>query len=1112
MWKTHDLFSIAKHTAALRKVSAAEELGGEAPVTPSEAFGSARSGKAARTSYTVKSAGAAVIQKSDDIATQRSTRGSGSRSGLQTASESKLHEPASSQLALAQQARCSSPDMDSLGLVNPRDAVLIPNGTQSSTAAYNSSGLSTPQRSGNQSQAVTPLLPLSMSSYPDRSPDASPVQVSRNLQEGGTPGRYRTAGSASRSSGSNAEHSGRSRGGSGMEFEVQLHGSERNNAGLWFDSQDPYSVEVARFSRILNALPTSPIGSVPRSIPSKQVSPSAGMLNDLTEGLIKYFFIPRASGWWAEVQKQQALQQPASPPAALPGAPRVSDTPLAVHVSQYVADSDFETLGILGTGSYGHVHAARKSSSGRTYAVKSMVKKVLKHKSAIHCALRELCCTASVHSPFVAPITYAWETPDSIKFAMPFCSGGDLERHLLAQPSKRFPEHIARFYAAEILVALKHLHQAGIIHRDIKASNILVDASGHVKLCDLGLSVFLHTCSTEAPQSERPCRLPRTPTDEVDVTSPRISTQDTSKCCLGCLHVNGVRHLQQLGRDGVLDFMAESAIVGGPANEMSAVALQSRVMASASSLAEFGGVHGNCSPVEPADPVAQLSELLDSGAITDCRKHLGVVCSCHHVHDDGKGWYKGRAGTPAYWAPEMLVRDSYGGRVAYGASADWWSDGCLLYALMAGRSPFSSGQGPAGDNSLTLHASPKFDEAVFSPCAADLIGRLLTINDNSRLGVGPFAWKDIQSHAFFKDVDWDLVEARIMPAPVLPAVRVTCDWAEVPDKVAGHNAAAAVRRAEQKAEQIIASTTLTPEDESMFSAVRHVDGFAAGDEELHAGYKAAWAALGYNHAEEGLRPRFGSPTSQGTLSLFLRGGAAVTYATGQTPSELLAQLAREAGVQLKTSATEETSSTSDQGQIIVSAPFVFPPAAVLCSVVSASPRGSTHAPHMQSQPSHELVSGIAGAPRQQSMSALRQLRRHPRELYLCAAPHRGAGGGGVDPCTDGAQGFHGLSHSNSYGSTASHASIRQEGAIIVTMPLPAELPLRGQQFPSIRPHRGIAAGDGPAGVGHSLGGTKRPASSATRSGASLRSLRHRPPLTGGAARSDVGGKPRAQRK
>lgn len=51
-----------------------------------------------------------------------------------------------------------------------------------------------------------------------------------------------------------------------------------------------------------------------------------------------------------------------------------------------------------------------------------------------------------------------------------------------------------RFYAAQVVVALKNLHQAGVIHRDVKASNLLIDDTGHLRLTDFGLSVMMHTC------------------------------------------------------------------------------------------------------------------------------------------------------------------------------------------------------------------------------------------------------------------------------------------------------------------------------------------------------------------------------------------------------------------------------------------------------------------------------------------------------------------------------------------------------------------------------------------------------------------------------------------
>ena len=63
--------------------------------------------------------------------------------------------------------------------------------------------------------------------------------------------------------------------------------------------------------------------------------------------------------------------------------------------------------------------------------------------------------------------------PPQAVMVIDFLQRGDLERFLLQFPGRRFPEHIARFYAAEIVLALKHLHSRGIVHRDLKVRSTL---------------------------------------------------------------------------------------------------------------------------------------------------------------------------------------------------------------------------------------------------------------------------------------------------------------------------------------------------------------------------------------------------------------------------------------------------------------------------------------------------------------------------------------------------------------------------------------------------------------------------------------------------------------
>lgn len=81
---------------------------------------------------------------------------------------------------------------------------------------------------------------------------------------------------------------------------------------------------------------------------------------------------------------------------------------------------------------------------------------------------------------------YAFQTPEKLYFVIDFLNGGELFYHLRRE--QRFSEDRARFYAAEILLALECLHKNGIIYRDLKPENVLLDSEGHVKLTDFGLS------------------------------------------------------------------------------------------------------------------------------------------------------------------------------------------------------------------------------------------------------------------------------------------------------------------------------------------------------------------------------------------------------------------------------------------------------------------------------------------------------------------------------------------------------------------------------------------------------------------------------------------------
>jgi serine/threonine protein kinase len=88
--------------------------------------------------------------------------------------------------------------------------------------------------------------------------------------------------------------------------------------------------------------------------------------------------------------------------------------------------------------------------------------------------------------PFIMGLQYAFQDAERLYLIMEFVNGGELFEHL--KTARKFDEERAKFYAAEIILALEYLHKNGVIYRDVKPENILIDSEGHVKMTDFGLS------------------------------------------------------------------------------------------------------------------------------------------------------------------------------------------------------------------------------------------------------------------------------------------------------------------------------------------------------------------------------------------------------------------------------------------------------------------------------------------------------------------------------------------------------------------------------------------------------------------------------------------------
>eukprot|EP00007_Cunea_sp_BSH-02190019_P004923 CAMPEP_0174232182 /NCGR_PEP_ID=MMETSP0417-20130205/2539_1 /TAXON_ID=242541 /ORGANISM="Mayorella sp, Strain BSH-02190019" /LENGTH=1527 /DNA_ID=CAMNT_0015310191 /DNA_START=325 /DNA_END=4908 /DNA_ORIENTATION=- len=150
--------------------------------------------------------------------------------------------------------------------------------------------------------------------------------------------------------------------------------------------------------------------------------------------------------------------------------------------------ADFHFSKWVTKGAYGSVYIASKESTGDIYAIKTINKSAVTNRKQIRRVWdeREILTVAS--SDFVVKMYYTFETRDKLFMVMEYCPGGDLFS-LLELYGTLSPD-VARFYIAELVLALDYLHMLGIVHRDVKPDNVLLDEDGHVKLTDFGLSSF----------------------------------------------------------------------------------------------------------------------------------------------------------------------------------------------------------------------------------------------------------------------------------------------------------------------------------------------------------------------------------------------------------------------------------------------------------------------------------------------------------------------------------------------------------------------------------------------------------------------------------------------
>jgi protein-serine/threonine kinase len=196
----------------------------------------------------------------------------------------------------------------------------------------------------------------------------------------------------------------------------------------------------------------------------------------------------------------------ATPSSSPPRPHRASDVAWAPIRGRALGPRDFTLLRRVGAGDIGTVYLCRLESQSQApegsaceYAMKVVDRRALAKKGKLARAAAEKRVLRRLDHPFLPTMFADFDAGTDLScIVMEFCRGGDLHSLRHRMPGRRFPLASARFYGAEVLLALEYLHMMGIVYRDLKPENVLIRGDGHIMLTDFDLSLE----STASPALE----------------------------------------------------------------------------------------------------------------------------------------------------------------------------------------------------------------------------------------------------------------------------------------------------------------------------------------------------------------------------------------------------------------------------------------------------------------------------------------------------------------------------------------------------------------------------------------------------------------------------------
>ncbi|XP_043357073.1 myotonin-protein kinase isoform X4 [Dermochelys coriacea] len=156
---------------------------------------------------------------------------------------------------------------------------------------------------------------------------------------------------------------------------------------------------------------------------------------------------------------------------------------------------DFEILKVIGRGAFSEVAVVKMKRTSQVYAMKIMNKWDMLKRGEVSCFREERDVLVNGDKRWITQLHFAFQDENYLYLVMEYYVGGDLLT-LLSKFGDRIPLDMARFYLAEMVMAIDSIHRLGYVHRDIKPDNILLDRCGHIRLGDFGSCLKLREDGT----------------------------------------------------------------------------------------------------------------------------------------------------------------------------------------------------------------------------------------------------------------------------------------------------------------------------------------------------------------------------------------------------------------------------------------------------------------------------------------------------------------------------------------------------------------------------------------------------------------------------------------